>query len=159
MKSIFIIIFVSLVVKNYISTGCRSSDLQPLGGAHCVLDFDCGGFNAGECFNRSCLCPKHLAQSDCSYQRSSAIVAGTLNIVFAFLDIGGIGHLILKKTTTGLIQFFLILFPVIVIIDEQNVAFGTFSFVFYWIGLIWSIIDGIRMFQCGFVDNFGYCLI
>lgn len=155
-----------------LTLGRTSADPVPTGGALCMQNGDCG--LSGVCQHRQCVCPAEWAKPDCTYKRYSARTAGWLQIVLSFLGVGGVGNLMIGNDETGgwemmmtLSAIFLI--PVAfcgVICTSINPVIGAlFVSIFSALvtltgmaGLLWSLIDGVRMLMGSLLDGQGFRL-
>lgn len=116
---LFALSFLSLLPKS--STKCSSgnykSDPEPWGGASCTLNTDCGGVGVGVCVNATgsglvCVCPDSRGRPDCSYKRYEAALVGGLNIGLPFIDVAGVGNIIMENDGPGIAQLLMMILPV-----------------------------------------------
>jgi hypothetical protein len=150
---------------------------EPVGGANCIDNYDCGGANAGKCVNDTCECPPWLANRNCSYHRYGAELPGGLNIALPFVFVGGIGNFIIHNVGRGVGQIlltlapFIVLIPVSIIIGIGSIkefakkptwGIGAVIMIGAIIaglgGFVWSIIDGSEMLEGKLTDGNGYNL-
>ena len=156
------------------------ADPQPCGGAVCQTDHDCGGINAGECQKRGnmsfCECLKERGNPDCSYHKVSKNLAGGLQLL-SFVGIGGLGHFLLGNMGLAIAQLIILVIPYIVVclgfcgffcslffdngnyITVSSGIAGVIACLSIWVvvaGLIWNIVDAVRILQGHVTDQNGY---
>lgn len=159
-------------------------DPSPWGGKNCTQHEDCGGALIGQCINANgtvgltCVCPSSRGKPDCSYKRHATDLVSSLNIGLPFGGIGGIGNVILGNTSRGYAQLLLIGLGFTVFCtagflgtnevgkkkgsEASAVRFWGILFwcavSIYFLGLMWSILDGWWMKECKLHDGNGYAL-
>ncbi len=154
------------------------ADPVPTGGANCSDNLGCGGTDAGNCINQTCVCKPKFADIDCSYERRNGNLAGGLNIGLPFVGIAGIGNFIIGRTGPAVGQLILMLTTYLIAIpacciacciglggSKTKIIGGSIVFVLLCValcailaGFIWSIVDGAYMIQGKLVDGNGFSL-
>jgi hypothetical protein len=150
------------------------ADPQPIGGAPCADNYDCGGINAGACRNGTCVCPSEYANPNCNYSRKSKALCGGLQFI-CFAGVGGVGNLVCGRTGPGVGQLVLMLAATFAcfagiciccgVSFKAEGAFVGCAVLFLVIligavvaGFIWSIVDGALMLQGRITDLDGYAM-